>query len=197
MFAEELTRRFDAHAAADRRGSVCLLIGLTLLAIMLLQQAVAVSDDADASGALYSGVLRGLLIVAPIYFLARVVAAARMRAAAEETARARAVALAARLGQDPSAAGVPLHHPLLAFALPQHAPPAAGAGMAPPGMAHRQHVITVMHELEAESDAAARRHEAAIIAYLDAAAAQAQARAAAAAQPGQPAAQPARPDEFV
>ena len=107
------------------------------------------------------------------------------------------MALAARLGEDPSAAGVPLNHPLLAFALPPHAAPPAGAGMAPPGMAHRQHVIHVMHELDAENDAAARRHETAIIAYLDAAAAQqAQTRAAAALQ-GRPAAQPARPDEFV
>ena len=198
MFAEELSRRFDAHAAADRRGSVCLLIGLTLVAVMLLQQAVAVSDDTDASNALYGAVLRGLLIVAPIYFLARVVAAARMRAAAEETARARAVALAARLGEDSAAAGVPLNHPLLAFALPQHAATMQGAGvMAPPSMAHRQHVVHVMHELDAENDAAARRTEHAVIAYLDAAAAaQAQARAAAA-HPGRAAPPPARPDEFV
>ena len=192
VFAEELTRRFDAHAAAERRGSACLLVGLMLLGVMLLQQAVAVSGDDDASADFYSAILRGLLCVAPVYCLARFVAAARMRAAAEEAAGARAMALAVRLSENPSAASVPLNHALLAFALPRHMQQTTREGVS--GMdvptLHRHGVMSVMHAADAEHDAAARRTEAAVIAYLDAAAAQQQ-QARAAAQ------QPARADEFV
>lgn len=192
VFAEELTRRFDAHAAAERRGSACLLVGLTLLGVMLLQQAVAVSGDDEASGEFYSAMLRGLLCVAPVYCLARFVAAARMRAAAEEAAGARAMALAVRLSENPSAASVPLNHPLLAFALPRHMQQQP-TGMDVPTL-HRHGVISVMRDADAEHDAAARRTEAAVIAYLDAAAAQQQQARAAARQTQQ---QPARADEFV
>ena len=197
VFAEELTRRFDAHAAAERRGSACLLVGLTVLGVMLLQQAVAVSGDDEASGEFYSAMLRGLLCVAPVYCLARFVAAARMRATAEEAAGARAMALAVRLSENPSAASVPLNHPLLAFALPRHIQQTGMSGMDVPTL-HRHGVMSVIHAADAEHDAAARRTEAAVIAYLDAAAAQQQqARAAAAQQQGQQPAPPARADDFV
>ena len=196
MFAEELSRRFDAHAAADRRGSSCLLVGLAVLGVLLLQQAVAVSGDDEASAAFYGALLRGVLCLVPIYALARLVATARLRAAAEEAAGARAVALAARLAADPAAASVPLGHPLLAFALP-HSVQRLPRGVGDTSHLYRPHVAAVMREVDAENDAQARRTEAAVIAYLDAAAAQAQARAEARRPGAQQPPPPSAADEFV